>query len=297
MRWEYYQFQQPIRGQTWGQVISLDKWEASLPRIAGWEELFCQGIAISEVFTKLLLQLRGHCLDSRGGCVHHDRGQKCQHQGDTQQTGHPAVTRGRCPHVEPEIYPNNWLLAIDSHIWAQTVLRRKPLILFEKLWRSGSGNVWIIFLQVWDFFFSNIHIHNLSFTIPPRKKWQQNGHITSRDARSDVADILLGNVLTIWQNFWKVETDENLQTFCELDNWNFCYKEIYLTLKGKDKHLVVSKSTSILRFKWREDGKHGDMRQSCVLWDISRRTVYNIPRHSDLGVSHYPRSLRSPDKI
>ena len=75
--------------------------------------------------------------------------------------------------VEPKIYPNNnWLLAIVSHIWAQTVHRRKPLILFEKLWRSGSGNVRIIFLQVWDFFFSNIHIHNLSFTIPPRKNWQ-----------------------------------------------------------------------------------------------------------------------------
>lgn len=171
MRWEYHQFQQPIRGQTWGQVISLDKWEASLPRIAGREELFCQGIAISEVFTKLLLQLRGHCLDSRGGRADHDRGQG-QHQGPTQHPGHPAVTRGRWPHVQPEIHSNNWLLAIDSHIWAQTVLRRKPLILFEKLWRSGSGNVRIIFLQVWDFFFSNIHIHNLSFTIPPRKKWQ-----------------------------------------------------------------------------------------------------------------------------
>ena len=168
MRWEHYQFQQPIRGQTWGQVISLNQWEASLPRIAGREELFCQGIAISEVLTKLLLQLRSHCLDSRGGCVHHHRGQEYQHQ----QTGDPAVTIVRCHHCEePEIYPNNWLLAIDSHIWAQTVLRRK-LILFEKLWRSGSGNVRIIFLQVWDFFFSNIHIHNLSFTIPPRKNWQ-----------------------------------------------------------------------------------------------------------------------------
>ena len=198
MRWEHYQFQQPIRGQTWGQVISLNQWEASLPRIAGREELFCQGIAISEVLTKLLLQLRGHCLDSRGGCVHHDRGQEYQH---TQQTGDPAVTIVRYHHCELN---QRFIPTTDSSKLTRTFELRLSLggsrLFCLKNCEGQAREMCESFFFKFETFSSQI------FTFTIYLLLFHHGKIDNRMGTSPhgtPADMLLGNVLTIWQKFLK----------------------------------------------------------------------------------------------
>ena len=68
-----------------------------LPWIAGREELFCERIAVSKVFTKLLLQLRRHGLDGGGGGVHRDGAEEGEeHEDEEPVTG----VRDPGPHLE-----------------------------------------------------------------------------------------------------------------------------------------------------------------------------------------------------